>query len=222
MINPNEKSKKAKKRLFVESIAIFMIISAPFIFKLHDYLPRDPNRTIDFLWFSIDRNDFADLRTYGWFLLNKLVPFYLLLIWFFTNKHWWYHILLIPICMYAFQLFEVLYSTDIFIDTENVLWLLPVCMVVIPFVYVIRIKLYDKHVLGIDLDAMDAELQYYKNKERREIEKIAPKHLKEDVYTPPAKEETETDESKSISDKTLKSALHSLQHSFKSFFNLFL
>lgn len=217
-----KKNKKAQRRLFTESIGIFLIIAAPFLFKLHDFMPQDPNATIDILWFSIDRHGFDDIRTFTWFLLTKIIPFYLLMIWFFTNKHWWYHILLIPICMYAFQIFEVVYGDELFVDTENVLWLLPVCMVVIPFVYLIRIKLYDKYVLGIDLDAMDAELQYYKEKERREIEKIAPKHLKEDVYTPPAKEETETDESKSISDKTLKSALHSLQHSFKSFFNLFL
>ena len=73
--------------------------------------------------------------------------------------------------MYAFQIFEVLYSDDQYVDTENILWILPVCMLVIAFVYFIRIKLYDKHVHGIDLDAMDVELQYYKDKERRENEK---------------------------------------------------
>ena len=38
-------------------------------------------------------------------------------------------------------------------------------MLVIPFVYFIRIKLFDKHVLGIDLEAMDAELNAIKNKQ---------------------------------------------------------
>ena len=32
-------------------------------------------------------------------------------------------------------------------------------MVIIPFVYFIRIKLYDRHVHGIDLEAMEAELE---------------------------------------------------------------
>ena len=72
--------------------------------------------------------------------------------------------------MYAFQIFEVLYSHDDNIDTENLFWLLPICMVIIPFVYFIRIKLYDKHVHGIDLEAMDAELQTYKEKERLQQE----------------------------------------------------
>jgi hypothetical protein len=208
-----DKSKKARKRLLIESIAIFLIIAAPFIFKAHDYLPRDPEATLNFLGISIDRNGFADLYTYGWFLLSKLVPFYLLLIWFFTNKHWWYHILLIPICMYAFQIFEVLYSKDLFVDTKNVLWLLPVCMLVIPFVYFIRIKLYDKHVHGIDLDAMDVELQYYKDKERRENEKIGmPGKMKAPI---------EEDLSQKTPNKTLQQLFEQFQHSLRSLFNLF-
>jgi len=64
--------------------------------------------------------------------------------------------------MYAFQIFEGVVSEDKYIDTENVMWLLPVCMVVIPVVYFIRIKLYDKYVHGIDLEAMDAELKTIK------------------------------------------------------------
>ncbi|MEP2237613.1 MAG: hypothetical protein ABJI22_04570, partial [Maribacter sp.] len=36
--------------------------------------------------------------------------------------------------------------------------------ITIPFVYFIRIKLYDKHVHGIDLEAMEAELVELKNK----------------------------------------------------------
>jgi hypothetical protein len=206
-------SKKARKRLLIESIAIFLIIAAPFIFKAHDYLPRDPEATLNFLGISIDRNGFADLYTYGWFLLSKIVPFYLLLIWFFTNKHWWYHILLIPICMYAFQIFEVLYSKDLFVDTKNVLWLLPVCMLVIPFVYFIRIKLYDKHVHGIDLDAMDVELQYYKDKERRENEKIG---MPDKVNAP-----IEEDLSQKTPNKTLQQLFKQFQHSLRSLFNLF-
>ncbi|WP_240531725.1 hypothetical protein [Maribacter sp. 4G9] len=66
--------------------------------------------------------------------------------------------------MYVFQLFEVLYSKNKYIDSENVLWLLPICMVIIPFVYFIRIKLYDKYVHGIDLEAMEAELEELKEK----------------------------------------------------------
>ena len=91
-----------------------------------------------------------------------------------TCKHWWYHILLIPIVMYAFQIFEDVFDNDYIVDTENLLWLLPICVVLIPFVYFIRLKLYDKHVHGIDLEAMDEELKILKEKEalRKEREKL--------------------------------------------------
>ncbi|WP_252735638.1 hypothetical protein [Zobellia sp. B3R18] len=67
--------------------------------------------------------------------------------------------------MYAFQIFEGVVSDDKYIDTENILWLLPFCMIVVPVVYFIRIKLYDKHVNGIDLEAMEAELTALKKKQ---------------------------------------------------------
>ena len=156
----------AKRRFFIDSLIVLFIILSPFIFKLHEYVSDDEDATLNFLGIVIDSNGFQNLRIYIWFLLGKLVPLSLLVIWFFTCKHWWYHIILIPILMYAFQIFEEVYTDDKFIDTENILWLLPVCMVLIPFVYLIRIKLYDKYVHGIDLEAMDAELQALKAKDK--------------------------------------------------------
>lgn len=120
--------------------------------------------------------------------------------------------------MYAFQLFEVVYSEDQFVDTDNIMWLLPVCMMVIPFVYLIRVKLYDKYVHGIDLAAMDAELQYYRDKENNELKKHG--------ITPPSdytsrKEETieaKTDLSEKLPQSVLSKFLNQLKHSFQSIF----
>jgi hypothetical protein len=112
--------------------------------------------------------------------------------------------------MYAFQIFEVVYSEDLMVDTENVLWLLPVCMVVIPFVYFIRLKLFDKYVHGIDLEAMDAELQYYKNKEREQLQKIGIRVAE----TPMPDAETEL--SNETPKRTLNEIFQNLQHAMKS------
>ncbi len=161
----NPKSNKVKRKIFWESICVFFIAIAPFVYKLYDYLPEDPEATISFLGFVIDNHGFADVSTFMWFLMSKIVPLYLLIFWFLTSKNWWYHIILLPIAMYSFQIFEVLFTYDKEIDTENLLWLLPVCMVVVPIVYFIRIKLYDKYVHGIDLEAMEAELRLLKQKQ---------------------------------------------------------
>ncbi len=115
--------------------------------------------------------------------------------------------------MYAFQIFEVIYSEDLLVDTENVLWLLPVCMVVIPFVYFVRVKLYDKHVHGIDLDAMDAELKYYKDKERSQLENAG---IKVDLS-----ESIEEDLSTKTPNKTLNGIFEQMRYSLRSLFNFF-
>ena len=169
-----EKVKKAKKRIVIESLVVFFIILAPFLSKVYELFPSEPGATVNILGIEIDDNGWGDVQWYVWFLFQKIVPLYLITIWFLTCKHWWYHIILIPLVMYAFQIFEDIFDNDGVVDTENLLWLLPLCVVVIPFVYFIRLKLYDKHVHGIDLEAMDTELQVLKEKEelRKEREQL--------------------------------------------------
>jgi len=165
----------AKKRLIIESFLALMILLAPFIYKFHEYFPTEESvESMDFLWFTIGKFGFQNVESHVWFFLTKFIPLYLLAIWFFTCKHWWYHIILIPLVMYAFQIFELYVSETDVVDSKNILWLLPICIVVIPFVYFIRLKLYDKHVHGIDLEAMDTELRILKEKEelRKERQKL--------------------------------------------------
>ncbi len=158
------KRKKAKKKIFLESLLVFFIAISPFLYKIYDYLPYDSNDNASILGIIIGDNGFQDTQTFLWFLTSKIVPLYLLIFWFLTSRDWWYHIIIIPIAMYAFQLFEVFYDSDDIVDTDNIWWLIPICLITIPFVYFIRIKLYDKHVHGIDLEAIDAELEELKTK----------------------------------------------------------
>ncbi len=169
-MNTHKGGDQVRRRIIIETFVVFLIVISPFIFKLHEYFSSDPEATVNFFGYIIDRNGFANLSIYAWFLLGKIVPLSLLVLWFFTCKHWWYHAILIPITMYAFQIFEGVFSEDRYVDTENLLWLLPVCMVIIPFVYVIRLKLYDKYVHGIDLNAMEKELNVVKTKKLKDKE----------------------------------------------------
>ena len=211
-----ENSRKTRHRFFIESLGLILIVLSPFIFKIHEYLPTDPEETISFLGMTFDRNGFANLSTYAWFLLNKIIPLYLLIIWFFTCKHWWYHIILIPLCMYAFQIFEVVFYWDEqLVDTENVLWLLPICMVIIPFVYFVRVKLYDKYVHGIDLEAMDLELKLYKEKEKQKYSNVVNSGTE-------GIQEEDIDLSEEVSNKTLSKLFRQFQTSLKNLFNFML
>lgn len=116
--------------------------------------------------------------------------------------------------MYAFQIFEVIYDEDDVIDTENLLWLLPICMVIIPFVYFVRVKLYDKYVHGIDLELMDAELQLYREREKNSTSNI---HSSSKIP-----QEDQMDLSEDVSNKTLSNLFRQFQHSLKNLFNFML
>lgn len=169
-------SKKStiKKRFVIEGfIALFIAIS-PLIFYFYKYLPQEAV-SWTFLGITFTENNFGDVSTAIYFYLTKVVPLFLLIIWFITSKDWWYHAILIPIAMYSFQLFTVLnYSNSKRIDENEILYVIAVTMVIVPIVYFIRVKLVDKHVHGIDLEAMDTELQILKEKEelRKEREKL--------------------------------------------------
>lgn len=158
----SSEGKKVRRKVLLETIMIFIIAITPFLLKIYDYFPdRD---FVSILGIEIGKNGFDSISTNIWFYSQKLIPLTLFIIWFFSSKSWWYHIIIIPIATYAFQLFELIYSEDSVIDTENIWWLIPVCMVVVPFVYLIRLRLIDKYVHGIDLEAMETELNTLKQK----------------------------------------------------------
>ncbi|AXG71207.1 hypothetical protein KORDIASMS9_03463 [Kordia sp. SMS9] len=71
--------------------------------------------------------------------------------------------------MFGFQLFTAINNKSGILDVVEIYWLVPIMMIVIPFVYLIRIKLMDKLVHGIDLKKIDAELEEY---ERKELEQL--------------------------------------------------
>ncbi|MCH2193059.1 hypothetical protein [Kordia sp.] len=71
--------------------------------------------------------------------------------------------------MFGFQLFTAINDKSSILDVVEIYWLIPVMMIIIPFVYFIRIKLIDKLVHGIDLKKIDAELEEYKRKELEQL-----------------------------------------------------
>lgn len=97
-----------------------------------------------------------------WIFLGKLIPILLLSIWFFTCKHWWYHSILIPLAMYVFQLINAI-NQDVnpSVDEVELLWLVPIMLIVVPFVYLIRAKLFNK-LRGDDLKTFEEELKQEK------------------------------------------------------------
>lgn len=173
------RTKNVKRRLYLEAIFAIVIAIAPIVFYSYKYLPVNKDK-IDFFLFSVSSNGFENASTAIYFYLTKLIPLTLLVVWFITNKNWWYHVILVPISMYAFQLFSAI-NTSGDLDENEILYVVAVSMVIVPIVYFIRLKLVDKYVHGIDLKAMNTELQVLKEKEelRKEREKL--EKLKEEL-----------------------------------------
>ncbi|HUH46648.1 MAG TPA: hypothetical protein VLZ54_05795 [Arenibacter sp.] len=168
--NFDETSKNKKSRsILIGSIVAIIIALTPYIFYTYKFLPTGSK--LDLYFFIYESKYQESISLVAWFFMAKFIPLLLLILWFFTCKHWWYHVILIPIAMFTFQMVSLIYE-DRFIDEIELYWLLPIMTVIIPFVYFIRVKLFDKHVLGIDLEAMDRELKAYREKELLEKEAL--------------------------------------------------
>lgn len=68
--------------------------------------------------------------------------------------------------MYVFQLMSALNEDVRFIDEIEIFYIIPVMMIIIPLVYLVRLKLFDKVVHGIDLNRIDEELEKYDELEK--------------------------------------------------------
>ncbi|WP_245896815.1 hypothetical protein [Kordia periserrulae] len=160
--------KKSEKSLVTGSVIALLIVISPYLFYLYSSFPS--NDTWETSWFSYKSVYYQDISYLVWILMGKLIPLLFLLLWFFTCKHWWYHAIIVPIAMYTFQIYTTLNDEMRYHDEIEIYYLIPIMMVIIPSVYFIRIKLFDKLVHGIDLKKIEAELDEYERKEKEDSE----------------------------------------------------
>ncbi len=151
------------RSLKLGSIVAILIAISPYIFYLYESFPDQP--VWETFLFTFESKYQGSVYYSMWIFLNKLVPILLLTLWFFTCKHWWYHVILIPLSMYVFQFFSSLNEELQYWDEFEIYYVIPIMMIVIPFVYLIRIKLVDKYVNKIDLKKIDKELSEYESKD---------------------------------------------------------
>lgn len=164
--------------LLLGSIIALLIAFSPYLFYTYEIFPSGPVWENSF--FSYESKYYLDVLTAAWTYLGKIVPLFLLLIWFFTCKHWWYHVILIPTGMYAFQLVVAFYQdvymdTSIFMDINGLIYLAPFFIIILSVVYLIRIKIFDR-VYGLDLSELDeTEVSVFSNisdKDRKELKEF--------------------------------------------------
>ena len=136
-----------KTNLIVGTIVAVFISVTPYFFYLYQGIPDEP--VWDSFFGTITSNYYESVQVMGYILIGKLIPLFLLLIWFFTCKHWWYHALLIPIFMFTFQAYTVINADMKTADSNEFFVLAPIIFVLLIFSYTVRMRVFDK-VHGID------------------------------------------------------------------------
>ncbi len=146
LINELSKSQETdklsiKRNFLLGSILATIIAGSPFLFYLYNYVPT--SQDWETIFFTYHSGFYENAQTAMWMLTGKVVTLIFLIIWFFTCRHWWYHALIVPISMYVFQIFDSI-RQDITMDEFNFLYMLPIMALIIPSIYLIRAKVFDK------------------------------------------------------------------------------
>ncbi len=160
--------------LLTGSIIAFLIAFSPYLFYLYEIFPDGPVWENSF--FIYESKYYQSVNVAAWTYLGKFTPLFLLLIWFFTSKHWWYHAILVPIMMYGYQLFTAVYQ-DVYLnidpmDTDGLIYLAPFFFIIIVIVYLIRIQIFDR-IYGIDLSELnETDVSIFNNMSTREEKEL--------------------------------------------------
>jgi len=151
-MNKGRTIKRGKKTLIIGSIIAVIMAILPYAFYFYEAVP-------EWLWdtslFASLLKSFDDNQLMAsWILAQKIVPLVLLLIWFFTCKHWWYHTIIIPISLYTFQLYNLFDFNTAYFDSGELYFIVPVVIVSLSLSYLARIKVFDK-IHGIDISEIE-------------------------------------------------------------------
>jgi magnesium-transporting ATPase (P-type) len=138
----SETVNKISRSAVVGTIIGTFIALTPFLWSLYEGVPDEV--FWDTFLGTYESKEWESAQYAMWVLTGKLVPLLLLLIWFFTNKNWWYHALLVPIIMYIFQIYGTIQGDVNRIDELQLVYMLPVTALVIPSIYLIRAKMFNK------------------------------------------------------------------------------
>ncbi|TDU40018.1 hypothetical protein BXY82_2057 [Gelidibacter sediminis] len=163
-------NKSTKKKFLLGSILATLIAGSPFLFYLYNYVPPTPEW--ETFLFTYNSGFYENAQTAMWMLTGKLITLFFLIIWFFTCRHWWYHALLAPIAMFIYQIIgAVLQDTVTSVDDFDLIYLLPVMAIIIPSIYLIRAKVFNK-INDADKTLQELE-EEFKIKPKGVIEKLS-------------------------------------------------
>jgi hypothetical protein len=127
-----------RSNLFIGGIIVFFVASTPFLFYSYESLPK--TRFWETFLFGTITTNYDNIYTLAWYLVSKVIPLSLFLLWFFTCKHWWHWIILVPISMYSFQLWGIVNESNS-LDVLEIYYIIPLLIVLVPAVYLMTSNL---------------------------------------------------------------------------------
>ncbi|WP_241657675.1 hypothetical protein [Hyunsoonleella pacifica] len=131
-----------KYSILLGSIIATLIAITPYLFYLYESVPE--TETWDTFLFVYHSNFYENANSAMWVLTGKVVPLFLIFIWFFTCRHWWYHTLLVPIVMYLYQILGIFNEENSYLDEFQLIYMIPVMAIVIPSIYLIRARIFNR------------------------------------------------------------------------------
>ena len=147
-----------KRQLIGGSIIATFIAIVPYLFYLYESIPE--GKVWDTFLFTYTSDYYSDVNYVGWIFTGKAIPLLLLFIWFFTNRHWWYHVLIVPIAMYIYQIIGLFNDDYSYIDSYQLIYLIPIIAIVVPSIYLIRAKMFNKiNDAGKSMEELEEEFK---------------------------------------------------------------
>ncbi len=131
-----------KKAIVIGSVIATLIAATPYFFSLHESVPDIP--VWDTFFGKYESKYYQSINVFAWTLTGKIIPLFLLFIWFCTCRHWWYHVIIVPITMYIYQIMVVLNDDLTFADKNQSFYLIPLMAIIIPTIYLIKARIFKK------------------------------------------------------------------------------
>jgi hypothetical protein len=141
---------RKRRSLLLGSFIILLIISTPYLLYLYRAIPDELEVYETIFGLHIKGGYYTYAQSYIYTFFGKFVPFFLLIIWFITNKHWWVHALIIPITVYLFQIISVINDSELYVDEVEFIYTVPIAVIIMVILYFLRNKM-SVYIQALDL-----------------------------------------------------------------------
>lgn len=120
-------------------IIALLIIALPFLFYTYKLVPDYSIWESQF--FTINSGNWESVQYFFWILNIKLLIIFSLIIWYFTCKHWWKNVILIPFIIELFKLRSIFDESVEYIDEIEFFHSLPITIPIILFIIYLSKKI---------------------------------------------------------------------------------